>query len=234
VTIDAGAPTSSVTALPAESGHAFVVQWSGQDDASGSGVESFDVFVSTNSGPFGLWLQGTMNTSAAFIGELGKTYAFYSIARDQVGNVESAPATADAHTMVITNAPLLSLVPNQVAGVGESIVISNMVQGLPASSFLWTLGARTPYGVSITGSNGVLRWTPACSQGTTTNTITVWATERARTNISDTITITVAIRECVAPQLAPLVLRTGDTGRTRGWSPSIVASCGNRAARMTS
>ena len=52
VTIDSGAPSSGVTALAAESGRAFVVQWSGQDDLKGSGIASYDVFVSTNGNRF--------------------------------------------------------------------------------------------------------------------------------------------------------------------------------------
>ena len=51
VTIDAGAPTSSVAALPAtEDSTTFTVSWSGQDDAGGSGIASYDVYVSDNGG----------------------------------------------------------------------------------------------------------------------------------------------------------------------------------------
>jgi len=213
VTIDAGAPTSSVTALLAESGRAFWVRWSGQDDPSGSGIASYDVFSSTNGGPFGCWLKGATGTSNAFIGDLGSSYAFYTIARDHVGNEEVPPVSAQAHTTIISNAPLLAPVPNQVASVGAGLVISNMLQGLPAGSFLWTLGPRAPFGARINPTNGVLQWTPSCSQGSTTNTLTVWAADRARTNLSDAITFTVAVRECVSPQLGRLVLGIGDTGR---------------------
>jgi len=213
VTIDSGAPTSSVTALAAESGRAFVVQWSGADDALGSGIASYDVFVSTNGGMFVPWFSNVTERSAVFIGDLAKTYAFYTISRDNVGNVELPPATPDAQTIVITNAPLIVGVTSQLADVGGSLVISNQVQGFPATNFFWSLAGRIPSGATVNPTNGVLRWTPACSQGSTTNTVTVWATDRARTNISDAIGITVAVKECVAPTLGRLVLRTGDTGR---------------------
>jgi len=68
VTIDAGAPTTSITALPAQSGPSFVVQWSGHDDIGGSGIASYDIFTSTNGGSFGPWLLATTNASASFIG----------------------------------------------------------------------------------------------------------------------------------------------------------------------
>ena len=46
------------------------------------------------------WLTGTTDTSATFTGQIGHTYAFYSIATDNVGNAEAAPATADTQTQV--------------------------------------------------------------------------------------------------------------------------------------
>jgi RHS repeat-associated protein len=212
-TIDAGAPSSSVSSLPSESGHAFLVQWSGQDDAGGSGVGSYDVFVSTNGGPFTRWLDGVNVTSAPFIGELGQSYAFYSTAHDRVGHLEAPPVIADAQTMVIANAPLLTVVTNQFVGVGASLTISNMVQGPPVGSFIYSLGSRAPAGTSINPTNGLFRWTPTCSQGSTTNSVTIWVTDSGRTNISDALIFTVVVRECVAPQLGRLVLRAGDTGR---------------------
>ena len=44
-------PTSSVAALPAESGRTFMVQRSGADDPGSSGIASYDIYVSTNGGP---------------------------------------------------------------------------------------------------------------------------------------------------------------------------------------
>ena len=68
------------------------------DDASG--VAGFDVYVSRNSGPYELWLEGTTLRGALYRGDLGATYRFYSVAFDRSGNREAAPATADATTAV--------------------------------------------------------------------------------------------------------------------------------------
>jgi len=101
-TIDAGGPTSQVTALASQSVPGFLVQWTGADDANGSGVSSFDVYVSTNDGPFELWLARTMAVEARYDDATpGITYAFYSVAIDRVGHVESAPAVADATTFAV-------------------------------------------------------------------------------------------------------------------------------------
>jgi hypothetical protein len=105
-TADSGAPTSSVQALPASSPASFPVHWSGQDDAGGSGIASYNVYVSDNGGASTLWQQHVMQTSAMYTGgQQGHTYAFYSVAIDDVGNMQPTPATAQATTTVDTIAP---------------------------------------------------------------------------------------------------------------------------------
>jgi hypothetical protein len=101
-TIDAGPPASSVQPLPVVTPTAqFQVRWGGQDDAGGSGIAGFDVYVSDNGGPFTRWLTGTTETSALFPGVAGHTYGFYSIATDNVGHTEAAKTTAEAVTTVV-------------------------------------------------------------------------------------------------------------------------------------
>ena len=52
-TIDAGPPTSAVVILqPKRTAPDFLVQWQGTDDAGGSGVASYDVFVATDGGSY--------------------------------------------------------------------------------------------------------------------------------------------------------------------------------------
>ncbi len=104
-TMDAGAPSSSVAALPVESTSPFIVQWSGVDDPLGSGVASYDIYVSTNGGAFGAWILGTNGTAAMFTGQVGQTYGFHSVAHDGVGFVELPPGTPDALTTVIPDLP---------------------------------------------------------------------------------------------------------------------------------
>ena len=111
-TIDGGAPTSSVAVLPAEveTGQ-FIVSWSGQDDLGGSGVGSYDVYVSQDGGAWQIWQDDTEETSAEFSGEVGHTYSFYSLATDDAGHTENSPGVAQAQTAVVnTNvAPSISL-----------------------------------------------------------------------------------------------------------------------------
>ncbi|MGC9319548.1 MAG: DUF7619 domain-containing protein, partial [Armatimonadota bacterium] len=109
-TIDAGAPSSQVEALPADSSWCDIeVNWAGEDDQGGSGVGSYSVYCSQDGGPFVPWLQRTTQTSAVFTGEAEHTYSFYSVARDSVGNVEPAPAEPDATVHITTEAPDLTV-----------------------------------------------------------------------------------------------------------------------------
>jgi len=100
-TIDAAGPTSQVEAMPATTGNeVLTIRWNGQDDAGGSGIASYDIYVATDEGPFDLWLDDTTDTEALFTGDVGHQYAFYSVATDNVGHREDAPLTAEAETVV--------------------------------------------------------------------------------------------------------------------------------------
>jgi hypothetical protein len=101
-TIDAGPPTSSVSPLPGFTpAQSFTVTWSGSDDPGGSGIATYDIFVSDNGGLFAPFLQGTTLTSATFTGQIGHTYGFYSVATDNVGNHQATPTAAQAVTTVV-------------------------------------------------------------------------------------------------------------------------------------
>ncbi len=97
-TLDAGTPTSQVDPLPATTTDTtFPVSWSGQDEANGSGIASYDLYVSVDGGSFFPLLTATTDTSTNFTGLPGHTYAFYTLARDNVGHVESRAGHARRH-----------------------------------------------------------------------------------------------------------------------------------------
>lgn len=138
-TLDTGAPQSSVGPLPPESEESFLVSWAGTDEDGGSGVASFDIYVSTNGGAFSLWLGGTELSEALFDGVPGFSYAFYSVARDFAGNTQTPPAVADAQTTVAGSSQIVvnaggneSL--SEGAGLGRSVSFTD-----PAASGPWTI-----------------------------------------------------------------------------------------------
>jgi RHS repeat-associated protein len=208
VTIDASLPTSSVIPLLATATNtAFTVSWSGSD--TGSGVVSYDIYVQTNSGPWTLWLAGTTATSATFYGQGGQTYGFYSIAHDGAGNTQPAPSSANTTTTTLSNyPPVITPVTNRVAIVGGQLVITN--QAYDPNGVTFSLGAGAPTGASIT-ANGVFTWTPACGQGSTTNPITIWATDHGNPPLSSSITFTSTVPECIQASIGSTVMQTGQT-----------------------
>jgi hypothetical protein len=158
-TIDSTPPTSQALPLPAiETSTSFQVQWSGTDQ--GSGIASYDVYVSDDSGPFTPFLLGTTDTSATFAGQRGHTYAFYSVAIDNVGNRQPTPTAAQASTwtgnpLAITPPPAL---PPAKVGVAyrQAITVSG---GSGPDHFSVTSGSLPP-GVTLNASTGLLSGTP--------------------------------------------------------------------------
>jgi hypothetical protein len=86
------------------------VSWSGSDNQGGSGLATYSVYVSDNGGTAQPFLTNTTLTTATFTGQNGNTYAFYSIATDNVGNVQPTPAAAQASTTVqLTVTPVVTV-----------------------------------------------------------------------------------------------------------------------------
>jgi hypothetical protein len=105
-TVDASLPVSSVLMLPTPTNrNVFPVRWDGADSYGGTGVAGYDIYSSDNGGPWHLWLQNTPYNEQLFVGECGHLYTFYSVARDHVGNVESAVPAPQAFIQVLPNTP---------------------------------------------------------------------------------------------------------------------------------
>ncbi len=121
VLVDISSPTSRVTALPAAiNTTSFPVSWTGED--GGSGIASYTVYVSVNGGAYSVWLADTSATSATFEGVHGNIYRFYTLAKDQAGNVQLGPE-APAVIQVDTVAPT-SRVPSLTTYSTANIAIS--------------------------------------------------------------------------------------------------------------
>jgi RHS repeat-associated protein len=104
-TLDTAGPVSRVDALPAtETTTSFQITWHGSD-TGGPGIGSYDVFVSTDDGPFQAFVSGTTTTSKQFTGDAGHKYAFYSIAHDLLGNSEHSKSIGDANTRIAATTP---------------------------------------------------------------------------------------------------------------------------------
>ena len=93
-TIDDSKPTSSMSyaALSSEE-NTHTISWGGTD--SGSGIRDYSIYMQEGDDEFYLWQANTTEVSAEFTGEAGKTYRFYCVATDNVGNVENNKSSAE-------------------------------------------------------------------------------------------------------------------------------------------
>lgn len=172
-TIDSGSPSSKVLPLPTVTTESqFLVEWSGQDDAGGSGIAYYDIFVSVDKAPFTLWQSKTTQTSAVFTGGSGHSYAFYSIATDNVNHAEQPPSQPDATTTVVTNRPpVANAGPDQT--VERTGAAGAQVQ-LDGSASFDPDGDNITYGWTWTGGTATdIKPTVVLPLGLTTVTLTV-------------------------------------------------------------
>jgi hypothetical protein len=104
VAIDRAAPSSSMTALPAQSQPSFTLRWQSSDNLSG--VAAYD--VQARAGSSGAWadlLTNTQATTTTFSGTSGTTYYFRVRARDHAGNVEAFRQSYNTSTLADSTAP---------------------------------------------------------------------------------------------------------------------------------
>ncbi len=166
-TLDETPPTSAVAALPGDSSARIVVNWSGQDNAGGSGVQFYDVFLSTDGGPFIQWQHETFDRTAVYQGALGRNYAFYSIATDNAGNREAAPATPDARTKVtrINRAPTLDPIPDQAIKEGGTFSLQLVATDPDGDELVFSLNSDLPPNVVIHPYTGLITWVTGAGSG---------------------------------------------------------------------
>lgn len=146
-TVSSVYPTSNVDPLPATSASAsFPVSWSGSDPG-GSGIAFYDIYSSTDSGPYTRWLGSTTAVSATFSGSLGHTYSFYSLATDNVGYrqqtpgpVQSIKVASPGYTVAATS---VSLSPGDI---GHSTVTVSSTNGYTGTVALTCAVTSSPLG----------------------------------------------------------------------------------------
>ncbi len=96
-TIDAGSPTSSMAQLPVRQDSLRIhLAWSGEDDAGGSGIAFYTLYIAQDNGAYSAQPDRYTDTLAVFEAELGHEYRFQTIATDNAGNAEGSKISPDA------------------------------------------------------------------------------------------------------------------------------------------
>lgn len=144
-TIDAVAPVSSIGALPAVVDSVFNISWAGQDDATGSGLKDFILYVSKNNGPFTLYKDKLTVTTEELSGQKGNRLSFYTRAADNAGNLETNKSAGDR--IVTINVPGTS----NITCIGNSIYLEN--PAVSGAAYQWQVDIGT--GFAAISNNGV-------------------------------------------------------------------------------
>ena len=114
------------------------------------------------------------------------------------GGTKDARAGGDGtiFRFVCPGGPLsLANVGPQSLQVGQTLIFTNFVFGGTGPITL-SLDASDPAGTSL-DTNNVFSWTPECTQGSTTNAITIWATDSSVPPVSNSMTFSVVVGPCV-------------------------------------
>ncbi len=193
-TLDNDKPQSRVEPLAAtQTSTSLEISWSGTD--VGAGVKDFTIFVSEDGGAFTPFLTNTPDTSAVFTGQAGKTYAFYSIARDQTNNLEDAPASADATTQIVIDQnqpPVADAGTDETVRLGSLVTLDGSASSDPDGgpnplSFLWAQTAGPV--VALTGKTTASPTFTPNEKGSYTLSLVV--NDGQSDSAADNITITV-------------------------------------------
>ncbi|QYO65309.1 CARDB domain-containing protein [Leptolyngbya sp. 7M] len=160
--LDADIPESSVLALPLTSNEPTInLSWTGSDAAGGAGLERIDIYYSEDGGTFRTLTSSTGPGSIQFTGNWGRSYRFYSIAADNAGNIEPAPETWDAETIVLGGAFEGDVAPRPNGDNDGAISVADLTQirrfvAELDTNFEYNEFQRADTAPAITGGDGSL------------------------------------------------------------------------------
>lgn len=231
-TLDAIPPTTKVSTLAAvQQNTSFTVSWSGEDDKDGSGRRNYDVFYSANKGPWIKWQDGVSFKSASFTNAVrGTEYRFYSLGRDNAGNVERAPLQAgttnispDATTVVSSGpntAPVLAAIADRTGVVGQLLTFTATAtdSDIPANTFTYSLTGTIPAGAQIVPATGVFTWTPLLGQAPGSYVINIQVADSGVPSLTASRSFTVNVRTNQAP------VAGADTAGTDQGKPATITT----------
>jgi len=112
-------------------------------------------------------------------------------------------------TLPSNGGPLMITSSNQFVNANQWMIVTNYAYStnVPIS---FTLDSNAPVGATIT-SDGIFSWMPTCEQGSTTNQITVWATDSSSPPLSNSMTFSVIVGECVQVSIGSNVVQAGQS-----------------------
>ena len=118
--------------------------------------------------------------------------------------------------------PLWSLIPYMAQLIPRAPTVRKLAYENAGQQVTFSLVPGAPTGIRIDSESGVLKWTPACVQGGSSNIITVIATDDGCENVSSAGSFAAVVTECLQTSLGQAVGAAGGgaTSQCR-WSPAL-------------
>jgi hypothetical protein len=129
------------------------------------------------------------------------TYHYQAVAENSAGTSFGGDVT---FTTPLVTPPLIAQVAYVTMAVGQTLLITNQAN----TQVIFTGDPVNPLGSSIT-TNGLFRWTPSCGQGSSTNIVTLWATDVQYPTVSNHMTFLVTVGDCVQLGVGSAALVSG-------------------------
>jgi len=156
-TLDTSSVTSAINPMSGSTtSTTFNVSWTGSDP-TGSGIASYNIYVSIDGAAYSLWLSATTLTSSTYTGAAGHSYTFVSVATNNVGTVQTTTSTPQ--TMVVNYlTPVVTVTPvTSTVLTGQSLVVTIGVAApsgtiVPTGTVTLTSGTYTSSAATL--SNG--------------------------------------------------------------------------------
>jgi hypothetical protein len=110
------------------------------------------------------------------------------------------PLSATGFVSVVVNevnvAPAMAFITNRVVNEGAFVSVQPSVSDadVPANAFTWSLSGSVPEGAAVDAASGLFTWTPNSTQGPSTNTIQIVATDNGVPALSATQRFTIVVR----------------------------------------
>ncbi len=153
--IDAYPPVSSMDSLPyAMDSLEFTLSFKATDDAGGSGVGTYNIYVSENKGALTTVVQDLADSTYRFKGNQGASYDFYCRSADNVGNTEALKSNPDL-SLVITPKDFLEPLDSGLnLCVGDTLIIGWSRIALTTFNLEYTLDSGMNYATLVNGVSG--------------------------------------------------------------------------------
>jgi hypothetical protein len=157
--VDAGAPTSTVSTVTAVDGNTARINWTGQDNTNGVGIDYYDLYVSKDNGAFQLYQSRINALTYDFKGSSGSNYNFFTLATDLVGNKEALKTSSNKSIFLGIAAPTITA-STDTACINQTIILTATNC---AGKITWSNG-QTGSSISVTISN-TTEFTANCTSG---------------------------------------------------------------------